>query len=117
MEGQSELIFYKTLAKQIDIDLDRLNISILSVEGVGFKVYVKILAALKIGWVARTDNDIIKIPQKNEYRFAGVERGLELVKQSFIIEKEIQKSYQIMHLIFAAFHRKNIFQNNPRTQQ
>lgn len=64
-----------------------MNISILSVEGVGFKVYVKILAALKIGWVVRTDNDIIKIPQKNEYRFAGVERGLELVKQSFIIEK------------------------------
>lgn len=91
VEGQSELIFYKTLAKQIDIDLDRLNISILSVEGVGFKVYVKILDALKIEWVARTDNDIIKIPQKNEYRFAGVERGLELVKQSFTIEKENAK--------------------------
>ena len=91
VEGQSELIFYKTLAKQIDIDLDRLNISILSVEGVGFKVYVKILDALKIEWVARTDNDIIKIPQKNEYRFAGVERGIELVKQSFIIEKEDTK--------------------------
>ena len=91
VEGQSELIFYKTLAKQIDIDLDRLNISILSVEGVGFKVYAKILDALKIEWVARTDNDIIQIPKKDVYRFAGVERGLELVKQSFTIEKEDAK--------------------------
>ncbi len=85
VEGQSELIFYKTLATQIGIDLDRLNISILSVEGVGFKVYVKILDALNIEWIARTDNDINKIKDHEAYRFAGVERGLALIEQSFII--------------------------------
>lgn len=82
VEGQSELIFYKTLAKQIGIDLDRLNISILSVEGVGFNTYAKILGALGIYWVARTDNDIFKIQHQDAYRFAGIERGLELAKQS-----------------------------------
>lgn len=87
VEGQSELIFYKTLAPQIGIDLDRLNISILSVEGVGFKVYAKILDALNIEWIARTDNDINKIKDHETYRFAGVERGLALIEQSFIIGK------------------------------
>lgn len=90
VEGQSELIFYKTLASQIGIDLDRLNISILSVEGVGFKVYAKILDALNIEWIARTDNDINKIKDHEAYRFAGVERGLALIEQSFIIGKSDQ---------------------------
>lgn len=87
VEGQSELIFYKTLAKQIGIDLDRLNISILSVEGVGFNTYAKILGALGIYWVARTDNDIFKIQHQDAYRFAGIERGLELAKQSCDLEE------------------------------
>lgn len=91
VEGQSELIFYKTLAKQIGIDLDRLNISILSVEGVGFYTYAKILGALGIYWVARTDNDIFKIQHQDAYRFAGIERGLELAKQSCDLEETDEK--------------------------
>lgn len=91
VEGQSELIFYKTLAKQIGIDLDRLNISILSVEGVGFNTYAKILGALGIYWVARTDNDIFKIQHQDAYRFAGIERGLELAKQSCDFEETDEK--------------------------
>lgn len=91
VEGQSELIFYKTLAKQIGIDLDRLNISILSVEGVGFYTYAKILGALGIYWVARTDNDIFKIQHQDAYRFAGIERGLELAKQSYDLEETDEK--------------------------
>lgn len=91
VEGQSELIFYKTLAKQIGIDLDRLNISILSVEGVGFNTYAKILGALGIYWVARTDNDIFKIQHQDAYRFAGIGRGLELAKQSCDLEETDEK--------------------------
>lgn len=91
VEGQSELIFYKTLAKQIGIDLDRLNISILSVEGVGFNTYAKILGALGIYWVARTDSDIFKIQHQDAYRFAGIERGLELAKQSCDLEEIDEK--------------------------
>lgn len=87
VEGQSEMLFYKTLSKQLEIDLDRLNISILSVEGVGFSSFIKILDALEIDWILRTDNDIIKIPKKNEYRFAGVQRGVSCMKQSLQNEK------------------------------
>lgn len=74
VEGPSEMVFYKTLAKQIGIELDRLNISVLSVEGVSFPTYMKILNAMQIYWISRTDNDVFKVPKNNEYRYAGVER-------------------------------------------
>lgn len=58
VEGPSEKLFYTALAKQLKIDLDRLNVSIISVNGVGFKPYIKICLALDIPFVLRTDNDI-----------------------------------------------------------
>ncbi|MGD7009323.1 ATP-dependent nuclease [Metabacillus sp. 84] len=80
VEGPSEKLFYTALAKQLDIDLDRLNVSIISVNGVGFKPYIKICLALDIPFVLRTDNDIFnktkKIETKNvEFSFqAGISR-------------------------------------------
>lgn len=76
VEGPSEMVFYKTLAKQIEIELDRLNISVLSVDGVSFPTYMKILSAMQIYWISRTDNDIMKVPRKDEYRYAGIERSI-----------------------------------------
>lgn len=80
VEGPSELLLYKTLAAQLGIDLDRLNITALNVEGVDFLTYIKILNAMEIEWAMRTDNDILKIPKKNEYRYAGVERALNCLE-------------------------------------
>lgn len=80
VEGQSEILFYKALAKAIDIDLDRLNISILMVDGIGFKPYIRVLNLLQIPWVMRTDNDIFKIPRQDKYRYAGVQRGVDIYK-------------------------------------
>ena len=111
VEGQSELIFYKTLAKQIGIDLDRLNISILSVEGVGFYTYAKILGALDIYWVARTDNDIFKIQHQDAYRFAGIERGLELAKQSCDLEETDEKVIDAYSCKIHGFVDKNSIQS------
>ncbi|EKN6041159.1 TPA: AAA family ATPase [Yersinia enterocolitica] len=78
VEGPSEKIFYEQLAKVIDIDLDYYNISILSVDGIQFEVYTKILDAFNIRWVIRTDNDMSKIPYKDEWQFAGINRALYL---------------------------------------
>lgn len=80
VEGPSELLFYNELAKQIDIDLDYYNISILNVEGIQFKVYTKILDAMEIPWAMRTDNDISQITaEKAELRhLAGINRCLSL---------------------------------------
>lgn len=60
VEGPSEKLFFTALAKGIGIDLDRYNISILVVDGVGFKPYIKICRALDIPFAMRTDNDIFE---------------------------------------------------------
>ncbi|HNC59888.1 MAG TPA: AAA family ATPase [Leptospiraceae bacterium] len=83
VEGPSEQLFYKALAKAIKIDVDRLNVSILMVDGVGFKPYISLLASLRIPFVMRTDNDIFKIPKQENYRFAGIQRSIEIYRTFF----------------------------------
>lgn len=82
VEGISEVLFYNALAKELSIDLDRLNISIIAVEGVGFKPYVAVCNALNIPWVLRTDNDVFakptKKPTKNYY--AGISRIMGILE-------------------------------------
>lgn len=78
VEGTSEELFYKALAKEIGIDLDRLNISVLSVGGVGFIPYINLLQGLGVPVVVRTDHDINKIQGKGEYRCAGFERAINI---------------------------------------
>lgn len=87
IEGPSELLFFKTLASQIGIDLDRMNISVLSVDGVDFETYCKVLNAMEIEWALRTDNDITKIPKKDEYRYAGIERAVACLEECCIIDE------------------------------
>jgi len=79
VEGTSEIVFYKNLAHQLGVDLDRLNISILSVEGVGFTRYIDLLNSLGIPWVMRTDNDYQKYNRpkqllKEAYYLTGIRR-------------------------------------------
>lgn len=90
VEGPSEKLFYTALAKSLMIDLDYYNISILSVDGIQFEVYVNILDAMEIPWVVRTDNDVFKITIKdkvtgtlNEKRnLAGINRCLSLANEN-----------------------------------
>lgn len=91
IEGASEELFYKTLSTQLKIDLDRLNISILMVDGVGFATFIKILNSLKIEWVLRTDNDVFKVPRKDEYRFAGVQRCIGIYRDFFQKDDDTEK--------------------------
>lgn len=78
VEGPSELLFYSELAKKLSIDLDFYNISILAVDGIQFSVYIKILNAMEIPWVMRTDNDVADITSKGVKlrNLAGVNRCL-----------------------------------------
>ena len=82
VEGTSEVLFYNALAKALNIDLDRLNISILSVEGIGFKPYVAVCNALNIPWTLRTDNDIFAKPTNNPTKqyYAGISRIMGILK-------------------------------------
>ena len=94
VEGMSEVLFYRALSKEIGFDLDRFNISILSVEGVGFKPYIGVLEALKIPWVLRTDNDIITKNQNYSKRkyYSGVSRIYGIAK-TFNIANDLQEYY------------------------
>ena len=82
VEGTSEVLFYHALAEELGIDLDRYNISLLSVEGVGFKPYVAVCDALNIPWVLRTDNDIFSKPKKTPTKkyYAGISRIISIIQ-------------------------------------
>jgi Predicted ATP-dependent endonuclease of the OLD family len=88
VEGPSEVLFYKALAKQLSIDLDFLNLCLLSVGGVDFPVYINILNAMEIPWVMRTDNDVTKVPRSDpvKYRFSGLNRALKIANNEALYE-------------------------------
>ncbi|EKO3815631.1 MULTISPECIES: ATP-dependent nuclease [Vibrio] len=81
VEGPSEVIFYHALAEGLGYDLDFLNLSILSVDGVDFRVFIDILEGLDIPVVMRTDNDISKVPNKELWQYAGVNRCLTIINE------------------------------------
>lgn len=91
VEGPSEELFYKALSNAVGVDLDNLNISVLMVDGVGFEPYISLLASLKIAFVMRTDNDIFKIPKKDEHRFAGIQRCLGVYQKYCEKDDEMEK--------------------------
>ncbi len=88
VEGPSEKLFYSAIAQQMNIDLDNLNISIISVDGIGFKPYIKICKALEIPYVMRTDDDVFtkeKDGEKLEY-FAGISRAIGIYKELISVQ-------------------------------
>lgn len=107
VEGPSEKLFYKTLSKQIKIDFDRLNISILMVDGIGFSTFIRILNSLEIRWVLRTDNDIFQIPKKAIYRFAGLQRCINLCKEHYQIDEKTQSIFDENEANITGFKTRN----------
>lgn len=81
VEGVSEVLLYKALAKNIGVDLDKFNISIIPVQGVGFDTFIDIYLALGVRFVVKTDFDIFKVPNKELYRAAGLARGITILKK------------------------------------
>lgn len=84
VEGPSEMLFYSALARAHGFDLDHSNVSLLSVDGVAFEVYKRVLNALEIPWAVRTDNDISNVllgspgAQMVWRNLAGMNRALSL---------------------------------------
>ncbi|WP_429086077.1 ATP-dependent nuclease [Aeromonas allosaccharophila] len=94
VEGPSEILLYQSLSKSIGIDLDYENLSILSVDGISFKVYTSILNALAIPWTMRTDNDTSKVPRKNEWQYSGINRCLSISGQPQLKNSDIELTSQ-----------------------
>ena len=55
------MLFYNALAKALNIDLDRLNISILSVEGLGFRVCQVFCVSFKKNFYGEGNLPIVRI--------------------------------------------------------
>lgn len=73
VEGISEKMLYHEISKQLNYNIEKYNIIILSVEGVGFDIYTQILDILGIPYVIRTDNDIIK-KRNDKFYCSGILR-------------------------------------------
>ena len=73
VEGISEKMLYQEISKQLNYNIEKYNIIILSVEGVGFDIYTQILDILGIPYVIRTDNDIIK-KRNDKFYCSGILR-------------------------------------------
>ncbi|HFR4564944.1 TPA: hypothetical protein ACHWLI_003151, partial [Enterobacter sichuanensis] len=69
----------------------------LSVDGVQFEVYRKILDAFEIKWVARTDNDSSKVPKKKEWQYSGLNRALVLCGMK-TIKNELMEISQVQRI-------------------
>jgi len=91
VEGRSEELFYRALAQQIGVDLDRLNVSILMVDGIGFEPYVSLLHSLGIDYVIRTDNDVFRVPRQQIHRFAGIQRGIAIYRLYYEEDDEFEQ--------------------------
>ena len=128
VEGPSERIFYTALAHALDEDVDRLNISILSVGGVGFDPYVRVCSSLGIPYALRTDNDIFKVAKTESWHAAGVQRlasiadeyvedadlksmiaehSADLVWDGFPVPPEVSK--EAMGILASSFAERGLF--------
>ncbi len=96
VEGPSEVQFYQELARQLEIDLDFFNISIIPVNGIDFKVFIAILDAMEIPWVMRTDNDVFKVPRSSptKWQLSGINRCFRIIGKS-----ELKKRDKYIHPI------------------
>ncbi|MEK7071177.1 MAG: AAA family ATPase [Patescibacteria group bacterium] len=110
VEGVSERIFYKALADSLEIDLDKLNISIICVEGVGFEVFKDVYRSIGIPTVVRTDLDVSKIPKKNKYRVAGVQRLIGLYSAFYSEDEKISRFVKEIEPVVSSLNDKNLSQ-------
>ncbi len=85
VEGPSERIFFTALADSLLEGLDYRNISILSVDGVGFGPYVSVCRSLGIPFALRTDNDVFKRNNGTSY-LAGLSRAVDAAKAANLLD-------------------------------
>lgn len=86
VEGVSEKLLYLAISKAHDNLLEKTNTRVISVDGVGFAVYIKILKSLDINFAVRTDNDYIHVKygtgrKKTKYNASGLVRLVNLYNQ------------------------------------
>lgn len=74
VEGPSEKVLFSKIFGELMPNYESKGIYILPVNGFGFEPYFRLLDKLNINNVIKTDNDLRKIPKKNEYSVLGFNR-------------------------------------------
>lgn len=95
VEGVSEVLFYKKYCESNDLQLDKNNFCIISVEGVGFKPYIELCLKLGIPYVIKTDNDVFDDQNDcNVRKMAGLSRAIDFLKmQNNNSAQDVLKKY------------------------
>lgn len=84
VEGTSELLLFEKVLSAVKPFYEADGIYILSVEGVGFSKYCKVLSALKIGCLVKNDNDLRFSPTKQTYDAYGFQRCNKLIGKDLL---------------------------------
>lgn len=85
IEGDSEKYFYSLLMSRDPDFLKLINkkrFGICAVGGIAFKKVKEMFETLGINVYIKTDNDIFKVPRKQQYRYAGLERCIEYLSEN-----------------------------------
>ena len=90
VEGTSELLLFKYILTQLGIDIEKYNLMVISVEGVGFKPYIKLLNKLSIPYAIRTDNDIYAASNGKYYCY-GINRLIDCFNEVNTLENQLSK--------------------------
>ena len=91
VEGVSELLIYKYISSKLDINLEKYNIMIVPVDGIGFKPYAKLLDRLSIPYAVRTDNDIVINSKNKKIYYSGINRLIDLHNEKIMKNDRISK--------------------------
>lgn len=91
VEGVSELLIYKYISSKLDINLEKYNIMIVPVDGIGFKPYAKLLDRLSIPYAVRTDNDIVINSKNKKIYYSGINRLIDLHNEKIMKNDWISK--------------------------
>lgn len=92
VEGPSENVLFGKVLSVINPFYEADGIYILPVGGFGFRPYFKMLKALKIKTIIKTDNDLRKIKGKEEYSVLGFSRLNGYLDKKILPEAPIDKN-------------------------
>ncbi len=101
IEGDSEKYFYSLLmSKDIEFcnEINKKRFGIYAVDGIAFKTINELLEKLGINVFIKTDNDIFKVPRREEYRYAGLERCIQFLNDD--AKEKLKKLLNVEELEF-----------------
>lgn len=118
VEGPSEKILFERILKEKCERYESFGGYILEVDGIDFKDYYRVLIALGIKVIVKTDNDLKKSKGKTECSLIGVNRCLRLINKK---ERDNLKGIDVKSYkddpLYVIERKKYVFSKLPKTVQ